>query len=83
MGQNDNWTDREIIASFFKMVYTVVLWVAWLIFSIFLGIVKDWAFFDDPHIGLWQHIVFYLWLVCTLPLLVWVTVVRIWKIWRR
>lgn len=81
MSQNDNWSDKEIIASFFKMVYTVALWVSWLVFTIYWGIAKDWAFFDNPHIHAWQHIVFFIWLVCTLPLWIWITLVKIWKLW--
>jgi hypothetical protein len=81
MSSNDNWSDKEIIASFFKMVYTVALWVAWLVFTIFWGIAKDWAFFYNANIHGWQHIVFFTWFAVTLPLLIWITVVKIWKIW--
>lgn len=80
MSHNDQWSDKEIREAFAKMVMTLGLWVFWLMISIFWGIAKDWAFFDSQYVHTWQHIVFFAWLVCTLPVVIWVTRTKIWKI---
>lgn len=46
--------------------------------TILVGAGKDWAFFDKG-IHPWQHIVFYAWFVLTLPVVIWLTVRKIWK----
>jgi hypothetical protein len=76
----DDWSDKDVTAAFLKMVLTLALWVFWMIFNIFWGIVKDLAFFDNALIPLWEHIVFFIWLVGTLPVMIWLTVVKIWKL---
>jgi hypothetical protein len=78
MSHNDQWSDREIRAAFFKMAATLGLWVTWLMITILVGAGKDWAFFDKG-IQPWQHIAFYAWFVLTLPVVIWLTVRKIWK----
>jgi len=78
MSHNDQWSDEDIRAAFFKMMATLGLWVSWLMITLLWGIGKDWAFFDSG-ISTWQHIIFYLWLVGTLPVVIWITVTKIWK----
>lgn len=77
---NDNWSDKDIAAAFFKMAITLGMWISWLIFTLFWGIGRDWAFFDNAHIVTWQHGLFYAWVICTLPVLIWITKAKIWKI---
>lgn len=78
MSHNDQWSDQEIRAAFFKMAATLGLWVTWLMITLLWGIGKDWAFFDRG-IALWQHLVFYGWVIVTFPVVVWITITRIWK----
>lgn len=80
MSDSNNWSDKEIISAFFKMLRTVVIWVIWLVFTLFWAVSKDLAFFDDPHIPLWAHILFFAWVIITLPLIVWITGRKIWHI---
>ncbi|MGH2642560.1 MAG: hypothetical protein ACRDE2_01305 [Chitinophagaceae bacterium] len=80
MGRNDQWSEKELKDAFFKMVYTLGLWIIFMMITIFIGVGKDWAFFDSSRIHAWQHILFFTWLVIVVPILIWVTVVKIWKI---
>jgi hypothetical protein len=80
MSRNDDWNDKDIVSAFFKMVYTLGLWIFWLMFTIYWGIARDWAFFDHSGVPIWQHIVFFVWLTGTLPLIIWVTRTKIWKL---
>lgn len=80
MGRNDHWSEKDLRAAFFKMVYTLGLWIFFMMVTIFLGIIKDWAFFDSSHVHGWQHVVFFIWLIGALIVLLWVTIVRIWHI---
>lgn len=80
MKDPNNWTDKEIISAFFKMVRTVILWVSWLIITLFCAVSKDLAFFDNPGIPLWAHVLFYAWVIITLPLIIWVTGKKIWNV---
>jgi hypothetical protein len=79
MARNDNWTDKDIAAAFVRMASTLGVWISWLIFTLFWGIGKGWAFFDNETVQTWQHSLFYIWIVCTLPLLIWVTKAKIWR----
>lgn len=82
MNTPDQWTDKEVKEAFLKMVVSIALWVVWFLFTVFWGLIKDFAFFDDPHIAWWQHALFYLWFASTLPVVVWITLVKIWRIKR-
>lgn len=80
MGHNDQWSEKELKAAFFKMVYTLGLWILFMMITIFLGVGKDWAFFDSARIHAWQHIVFFAWLIIVIPVILWVTIKKIWKL---
>jgi hypothetical protein len=80
MGRNDHWSEKELREAFFKMVYTLGMWIFFMMVTIFLGVGKDWAFFDSSRVHAWQHILFFAWLIITIPLISWVTIVKIWKI---
>ena len=79
MENSDNWTDKEVIIAFTRMLRTVILWVPWLGVTLYAAVAKDLAFFDRPDIPLWLHVLFFVWLVISLPALVWVTLKKIWK----
>ena len=79
MEHEDNWTDKDIAEAFFRMLRTIVIWVGWMI-TIFWGIRKDLAFFDNPRVPGWEHVLFFVWLAATLPLLVWLTLRKIWHV---
>ncbi len=76
---DDNWTDREVIVAFTRMLRTVILWVPWLIITLYFAVAKDLIFFDRPDIPAWMHVLFFAWLIITLPLVVWITLKKIWK----
>jgi hypothetical protein len=80
MGRNDQWSEKELKEAFFKMVYTLGLWISFMMVTIFLGVGKDWGFFDSTHVHAWQHILFFAWLVIVIPILLWVTIIKIWKL---
>ncbi len=79
MEDRDNWSDKEVIAAFTRMLRTVIMWVPWFGITLYFAVAKDWAFFDRPDIPTWAHILFFAWLVVTLPLLAWLTLKKIWK----
>lgn len=80
MRNPENWSDNEVISDFFKMVRTVIMWVFWLFFTLYWAVFQDLAFFDKPHVPMWEHILFFAWVVITLPLLIWITLKKIWHI---
>jgi len=79
MGKSDNWTDKEVVIAFTRMLRTVVMWVPFLMITLYFAVVKDLVFFDDPDIPTWMHILFFAWIIIMLPLLAWITFKKIWK----
>ncbi len=80
MKDSRNWTDKEVIKAFVRMLKTIVMWVVWLIISLYFGVEQGFAFFDDPQIKTWIHILFFAWVIIMIPLLIWVTFKKIWKV---
>lgn len=66
------------IKEFFKRIVTSIsLLILWMVINVTLGIKYNLGFFED-HIH-WYNIVFYLWLVSSFILLVWIYK----KIWEK
>ncbi|HLR37342.1 MAG TPA: hypothetical protein VK084_04795 [Chitinophagaceae bacterium] len=78
MKESDNWSDKEVVEAFVHMLKTIILWVIWLVISLFFGVQKGWAYFNSPIVTTWEHILFFAWIVIMLPIVIRITF-KIWK----
>lgn|GEM_PF-1862867 len=71
--------DPEIKRQFKKIWLSLFIWVVWLNVNMVAGVVFDLGFFDDPHIPVWAHVLFFIWFLSSFLGMSWIT----YHIWGR
>ncbi len=67
-GPRDSF-DPELKKQFAKIVISLFAGMVFLILNTILGVLLDLAFWDNPRIPFWLHILFYLWFFFSMYLL--------------